>query len=99
MLRLTNDALKLNPANYTVWQYRRDVLAALGADLQKELLYSEEIILDNAKNYQVWHHRRCIVELLRDGSRELWLTETVLQQDAKNYHAWQHRQWAMQTFG
>lgn len=122
-LELTKDALRLNAANYTVWQYRwvsvaqlpdhtthcvliwfnscsnsRDVLKALEFDLQDELAYTEEIMIDNPKNYQVWHHRRVIVEWLNDSSHELALTEEILGMDAKNYHAWQHRQWAIQTY-
>ncbi|XP_073822097.1 farnesyl transferase alpha [Musca autumnalis] len=97
-LELTTDALRLNPANYTVWQYRRDILRELGSDLNEELSYIEEVITENAKNYQVWHHRRVIVEMLNDASKELELTEMALQTDAKNYHAWQHRQWAIRTF-
>uniref|UniRef100_T1PA40 Protein farnesyltransferase/geranylgeranyltransferase type-1 subunit alpha n=1 Tax=Musca domestica TaxID=7370 RepID=T1PA40_MUSDO len=97
-LELTTDALRLNPANYTVWQYRRDILRELGSDLNEELSYIEEVITENAKNYQVWHHRRVIVEMLNDASKELELTEMALGTDAKNYHAWQHRQWAIRTF-
>lgn len=97
-LELTKDALKLNAANYTVWQYRRDILKALDMDLLAELAYAEYIIIDNPKNYQVWHHRRVIVEWLNDASRELGLTEAILDTDAKNYHAWQQRQWAIKTF-
>ncbi|XP_061397065.1 protein farnesyltransferase/geranylgeranyltransferase type-1 subunit alpha-like [Musca vetustissima] len=97
-LELTTDALRLNPANYTVWQYRRDILRELGSDLNVELNYIEEVITENAKNYQVWHHRRVIVEMLNDPSKELELTEMALRTDAKNYHAWQHRQWAIRTY-
>ncbi|XP_075152082.1 farnesyl transferase alpha [Haematobia irritans] len=97
-LELTTNALNLNPANYTVWQYRRDILRELGSDLNEELKYIEEVITENAKNYQVWHHRRVIVEMLNDPSKELELTEMALCTDAKNYHAWQHRQWAISTY-
>ncbi|KAH8409426.1 hypothetical protein KR222_003792 [Zaprionus bogoriensis] len=99
-LDLTTEALRLNPANYTVWQYRRDILRELDANLQDELDYLDEVIGQNAKNYQVWHHRRVIVEMMNCGQWELELTQNALDNDgnAKNYHAWQHRQWAIRTF-
>ncbi|KAF2368438.1 Protein prenyltransferase alpha subunit [Trinorchestia longiramus] len=98
-LILTEDAIQMNAANYTVWQYRRKILEHLKWDLQDELLFCREMIVVNPKNYQVWHHRRVIVEWLGDGSKELQLTKIIFAQDAKNYHAWEHRQWALRTFG
>ncbi|XP_066598441.1 protein farnesyltransferase/geranylgeranyltransferase type-1 subunit alpha [Prorops nasuta] len=97
-LQLVEDCIWLNPANYTAWVYRRDVLKALEKDLHEELQFSENIIEYTSKNYQVWHHRRCIVEQLRDPSKELQFIENILRKDAKNYHAWQYRQWCIETF-
>ncbi|XP_050712353.1 protein farnesyltransferase/geranylgeranyltransferase type-1 subunit alpha-like isoform X2 [Eriocheir sinensis] len=97
-LYLTEDAIHMNAANYTVWQYRRKILRHLGSDLEQELKFCREMIEMNPKNYQVWHHRRMIVEWLGDGSKELRLTEIIFSQDAKNYHAWEHRQWVLKTF-
>ncbi|KAL0130035.1 hypothetical protein PUN28_001966 [Cardiocondyla obscurior] len=97
-LALTEVCIWLNPANYTVWQYRREILKALSKNLYEELKYTDQMIMCNSKNYQVWHHRKIIIEWLQDPSQELPFIETVLHKDAKNYHAWQHRQWCIQTF-
>ena len=45
--------MELNPANYTVWNYRRQVLKAIDADLREEMQYSREMIEEHPKNYQV----------------------------------------------
>nr|CAD7432297.1 unnamed protein product [Timema monikensis] len=97
-LELTKDALDLNPANYTVWQYRREILKHLDKDLYEELNYVKQVAEDNPKNYQVWHHRGVIVNWLQEPSQELQVTRMSLNQDAKNYHAWQHRQWVLHKF-
>jgi len=97
-LMLTQAILQQNAANYTVWQYRRDCLQSLSADLNAELDYVDGFAEDNPKTYQIWNHRREIVGCLQDASRELAFTEKVFSVDAKNYHAWAHRQWALKTF-
>ncbi|KAI5706391.1 hypothetical protein M8J76_001986 [Diaphorina citri] len=97
-LALTADAITMNPANYTVWQYRREILKALNKDLHQELKYIGEKIKENSKNYQVWRHRQIIVEWMGEPDEELALTAAILAQDAKNYHAWQHRQWVISTY-
>lgn len=95
---MTHKAVKLNPANYTVWYYRRILLKELGKDLYQELRLISSIIDKNSKNYQVWQHRRNVVELLQDPSKELEFTEMILRKDSKNYHAWQYRQWVTKNF-
>lgn len=97
-LALTEDAITMNPANYTVWQYRREILKALNKDLHQELKFIGEKIKENSKNYQVWRHRQIIVEWVGEPGEELELTAFILSQDAKNYHAWQHRQWVISTY-
>jgi len=89
---LTTICIHLNPANYTVWEYRRAILKALKKDLRDEFTFSEEIIVENSKNYQVWHHRYVLVKWTGDASDERRFTSLILEDDCKNYHAWQHRQ-------
>lgn len=97
-LHLTFDAAKLNPANYTVWCYRRELIDKLGSDLDEELKFIGEVIRDNPKNYQVWEHRRLIIERSSNFQNELSFIAEILRSDAKNYHAWQYRQWLLRTY-
>lgn len=98
VLRLTEKLLDANPANYTVWQYRRECLRNLGLDLELELDFMDQFADNNPKNYQIWYHRRAIVEMMGKAPRELAFCEKVFQVDGKNYHAWAHRQWVLETF-
>ncbi|CAF0829214.1 unnamed protein product [Adineta ricciae] len=98
-LELTKDACYLNPANYTVWCYRRKLLYHLNCDLNEEIAFVGNMIRNNPKNYQVWEHRRIIVERLNHPSNELAFLADVIQSDSKNYHAWQYRQWLLKTYG
>lgn len=52
-LELTKTACQLNPANYTVWCYRRKLLYHLESNLNEELTFVGQMIRDNQKNYQV----------------------------------------------
>ena len=67
-LRLTQLCLSQNPANYTVWQYRRQCLAAQPNatmwTMNDELEWTATLGGDNPKNYQIWYHRRAILTRL-----------------------------------
>jgi protein farnesyltransferase/geranylgeranyltransferase type-1 subunit alpha len=97
-LQLTYELIEINPASYTVWQYRRECLRALKANLYDELEFMDSFASDNPKNYQIWFHRRAVVDLLGDASQELAFTEEVFEGDAKNYHAWAHRQYIVKKY-
>ncbi|ODM88360.1 Protein farnesyltransferase/geranylgeranyltransferase type-1 subunit alpha [Orchesella cincta] len=72
VLDLTRDAIKLDAANYTVWQLRRDALqalkiphlateAGLGPDFEKEFELNSEILKHHPKNYQPWQHEKALL--------------------------------------
>ncbi|KAI7857448.1 hypothetical protein BDC45DRAFT_435936 [Circinella umbellata] len=90
--------IDMNPAHYTVWQYRQEVLFSINADLNEEIKYIDEVASEQAKNYQVWHHRQVIVDRLDDGTKELDFIDAILDEDSKNYHAWSYRQWVVSRF-
>lgn len=97
-LELTKTACQLNPANYTVWCYRRQILDHLKSDLNEELTFIGQMIQENPKNYQVWEHRRLIIERLGSTCNELSFLSAIINRDSKNYHAWQYRQWLIKTY-
>jgi len=104
-LRLTALCLKWNPANYTIWHYRRLCLHQVGLSqerLQQDLDLAAVLGGVNPKNYQIWYHRRALLEsIIEDGheaaQKELRYIASVFEDDAKNYHAWSHRQWILKT--
>lgn len=60
-LALSKDVISMNPAHYTVWQYRYRILKAMSqkrpAIWLEELEFLDEFTPDNKKNYQVWFVR------------------------------------------
>ncbi|CAG8571318.1 8781_t:CDS:2, partial [Ambispora leptoticha] len=97
-LKLTETIIELNPAHYTVWNYRQQILNAINYDLNEELNFVDSCVEQHPKNYQVWHHRQVIVDKLNDSSRELPFITGILDDDSKNYHAWSYRQWVIKRF-
>ena len=97
-LELTEHLINLNPAHYSVWQYRWETLQTLKLPLEDELKWSDEVVKKFIKNYQGWHHRRLLITKLRDPSHELEFISAALKQDAKNYHTWAYRQWLLAEF-
>lgn len=95
-LELSALCLQFNPANYTVWHFRRRCLLALNDEklspqvLEQDLELAASLGGSNPKNYQIWYHRRALLEacgLEEDlAGKELEYVATVLTEDAKNYH-------------
>jgi protein farnesyltransferase/geranylgeranyltransferase type-1 subunit alpha len=102
-LRLTEHVISMNPAHYTVWLFRIQIIAALDLPVPDELRWLNGVALANLKNYQIWHHRHLLIEhhhpaiagddaavcdLARSETRFL---ERILSMDTKNYHVWSYR--------
>jgi protein farnesyltransferase/geranylgeranyltransferase type-1 subunit alpha len=83
-LQLTTLCLQFNPANYTVWHFRRKCMWALlmkddksidlEAFLVNDLTLAAALGGENPKNYQIWYHRRAILEYVQHqtNSKELF---------------------------
>lgn len=110
-LRLTALVIALNPAHYTVWLYRFQIVKALALSIPAEITWLNEVALDNLKNYQIWHHRQLLLDhfvpliagddaavkaLARSESAFL---ATMLAEDTKNYHVWSYRQYMVRRLG
>uniref|UniRef100_A0A1I7WMT5 Protein farnesyltransferase/geranylgeranyltransferase type-1 subunit alpha n=1 Tax=Heterorhabditis bacteriophora TaxID=37862 RepID=A0A1I7WMT5_HETBA len=82
VLRLTEDCIQLNPANYTLWfvykQFRRDLLKNLNIDFVEELKYLDGIIMETPKNYQVCLAKRFIETMPNNESVWNYLTGLLL---------------------
>lgn len=95
-LDLTEACIRYNPANYTVWEYRRQIVKELCLNVDDELQFTKEKMGSNPKNYQMWHHRAVLLGFKNEVKQadidgELDLVGFVVSNDSKNYHAWQHR--------
>ncbi|KAL2315336.1 Protein farnesyltransferase/geranylgeranyltransferase type-1 subunit alpha [Schizosaccharomyces pombe] len=97
-LNLTGFLIMNNPAHYTVWAYRFQILNHTPSYIDNELEWLDEIAEDFQKNYQVWHHRQKILSLTKNYERELEFTKKMFEIDSKNYHVWSYRVWILQNF-
>ncbi|KAI1126392.1 putative geranylgeranyltransferase type I alpha subunit [Nemania abortiva] len=104
-LQLTETIIDMNPAHYTVWLYRFDIVKALNISILTELEWLNEVSFEHLKNYQIWHHRQQLVDIyyptIQDDKAAIdafALNEhnflmQMLSKDTKNYHVWSYRQY------
>ncbi|WVR07521.1 hypothetical protein IAU60_004563 [Kwoniella sp. DSM 27419] len=99
-LELTESIVRMNPAHYTVWQYRMATLLTLDKDLEAELQLMNEFAVQNLKSYQVWHHRLLLLTHISPGDPtfEIDYTHESLLPDPKNYHTWAYLHWLYSHF-
>ena len=87
-----------NPAHYTIWKRRWEFIIALDYDLENELVWITELLMENPKTYQIWNYRQKIISHIGQPQDELQVISEILTDDAKNYHAWSYRQWIIKKF-
>jgi geranylgeranyl transferase type-2 subunit alpha len=81
VLAVTGQLLCVNPDFYTVWNYRKEILLSLHAELGlTEEMPAEKLRLDTAY-------------AIRDD--ELSLSNIAIKKNPKSYGAWYHRQWIL----
>ena len=96
---LTATVISLFPTNYCAWVLRRQCLDKIKEiNLISELNWLDLIMVENQKNYQIWHHRKLLIDKLNDASHEKNLLGKVFEYEPKNFHAWTHRIWMIRRF-
>ncbi|KAJ3322164.1 hypothetical protein HDU76_013939 [Blyttiomyces sp. JEL0837] len=97
---LTTEILNMNPAHYSIWKFRQDLLKHLNVDFNVELEYATSMADEHPKNYQIWHHRQVIMESIKtpNPTEEITFINSMLDSDSKNYHAWSYRKWVISHF-
>lgn len=73
-LSLTTECLQMNPANYTVWEYRRRILLSLKTPLVNEHHFVKTFLYEHPKNYQLWYHCQWLMEQMfkEDSPKEVF---------------------------
>ncbi|CDK27916.1 unnamed protein product [Kuraishia capsulata CBS 1993] len=103
-LLLTDSIIDAVPAHYTAWNYRYNIVKNIDRDLERELVWCQEVAYDKPKNYQIWHYRSLIIELVEsrggsvDISNETTISDDMLEEDSKNYHVWAYRKWLVRRY-
>nr|CAB3457590.1 unnamed protein product [Digitaria exilis] len=96
-LRLTNEAIELNPANYTgsiiIFRHHKRWLAEkLGPGVaNREHEFTMKILALDAKNYHAWSHRQWVLQALGGWESELQYCNQLLEEDIFNNSAWNQR--------
>ncbi|KAI1367573.1 prenyltransferase alpha subunit [Xylaria arbuscula] len=110
-LQLTEHIIEMNPAHYTVWLYRFEIVRALNMPIPDEIEWLNDVSLEHLKNYQIWHHRQQLLDhyypnmqsdenaVAALAASELEFLADILEKDTKNYHVWSYRQYLVRKLG
>lgn len=102
----TTELLLKNPEFYTMWNYRRDIIGALGDSanvtglLEDDLKLIVGMLKRYPKCYWIWNHRMwCLAQLQKNRNAnwvvELGIVSKFLELDSRNYHGWQYRRYVI----
>merc|ERR1712178_413800 len=103
-MELTDACIKFNPANYTVWEYRRQIVKELilsfkdevkQEDVDRELELVKFVVSNDSKNYHAWQHR---ISLLQNPifkpffslQKETNYAHHLIAKDYRNNSAWNY---------
>ena len=96
---LTSLIISFFPTNYNAWVLRRQCLDKVKEiDALQELNWLDEMMVENQKNYQIWHHRKLLIEKINNATHEKKILNDVFEYEPKNFHAWTHRIWMIRRF-
>jgi protein farnesyltransferase/geranylgeranyltransferase type-1 subunit alpha len=101
-----------NPKNYQVYHHRQRIIEAMAklgtADFERELQFTQELILADNKNYHVWSYRFHTPSFVRligrqwlvkhfdlSASLEVAFTTKLIEEDILNNSAWSHRYYTL----
>ncbi|KAJ1445055.1 hypothetical protein M885DRAFT_551124 [Pelagophyceae sp. CCMP2097] len=88
--------LSTNTDEYTLWNYRREILVARGGEKypRPELDLTAICLAKQPKSYPSWAHRLWVVRRAADDElcrAELALCAHFLADDERNFHCWNYR--------
>ena len=96
---LTSVVIDMFPTNYLAWVLRRECIDKVKEiDPHQELYWLDGLMVQNQKNYQIWHHRKLLIDKINDASHEKAMLDEIFKYEPKNFHAWTHRIWMIRRF-
>eukprot|EP01126_Amoeba_proteus_P046522 TRINITY_DN5264_c0_g1_i3.p1 TRINITY_DN5264_c0_g1~~TRINITY_DN5264_c0_g1_i3.p1 ORF type:complete len:199 (-),score=37.17 TRINITY_DN5264_c0_g1_i3:653-1207(-) len=94
-LKLTTKLLNMTSESYSIWNYRKKIIANLEMQgelearqklHQSELQWTQQLLVQHHKSYCIWYHRQWISRRMvnMDWEREIKLCNSALEKDQRN---------------
>lgn len=98
-LELTKIVICRMPCDNTAWNYRRQLLDALGFEWEEEAKFLNDLMSYEIKPYQLWKHRRWLDDKSETAPDEKKFLFELIVKDQKNFHAWNFFLWFVRRWG